>query len=190
MPLFALFILTGCEKIEGQLNVNSDLKLVSSKGVVRSVRVGTYEADVKAKTSKKITLRLNNDGDEKYVFALPSSIPSNGDFAFSAKQVGQPVDLNGNVTTAITNSPTTQRVESCTYTQNFRVCSPGPMGGMICRTETRQIPGRKMVTFYDRRTDKNVNLSIKAAGTEAVIADFNGDIAWVDRIITRQTQCR
>jgi hypothetical protein len=190
LPILAIFFLVSCERIEGQLNVTTDVKLINSDGASRLIRVGTYAADIKANTSKKITLRLNNDGDEKYTFALPSSVPSNGDFAYSSKQIGQPVDLNGNVTTAITNSPSTQRVETCTYTQNFRVCHPGPGGRMYCTTESRTIVGRKMITFYDRRTDKNVNLSIKAPGTNTEVADFHGDIAWIDRIITRETQCR
>jgi hypothetical protein len=190
IPLFAIILFAGCEKIEGQLNITTDLKLVNKDGVVRTLKTGTYQADIKANTSKKITLRLNNDGDEKYIFLLPTGIPANGDFAFSAKQVGQPVDLSGNVTTAITNSPTVQRVESCTYTRYIRVCHSGPGGRPYCTTEARPAFGRKHITHYDRTTDKNVNLSIKASGTNAEVADYHGDIVLVERIIVRETQCR
>jgi hypothetical protein len=190
LPLMALLALTGCEKIEGQLNVTTDVKLVNNDGVVRTIRVGTYEADIKANTSKKITLRLNNDGDEKYVFLIPSGIPSNGDFAFTSKQVGQPVDLRGNVTTAVTNSARVQRVEQCTYVINQRVCQTLPNGRTVCTIQQRTVYGRKWVTFYDRRTDKNVNLSIASIGTASEVADFHGDIAWIDRIVTNETPCR
>jgi hypothetical protein len=192
LPLMAIFLLAGCEKIEGQLNISKDVKLFNSDRVARILRVGTYSADIKANTSKKITLRLNNDSDEKYIFNLPegSKIPANGNFSFKAKEVGQPVDLSGSVATIISESDRMQSWRSCTFTERYNVCRPGPGGRPVCSTHTRIIQGQKLVTYFDRSTDKDVNLSISAEGSSEEVAQFQGDISWTDRIIVRETACR
>jgi F0F1-type ATP synthase gamma subunit len=53
---------------KGTFKITKAMKLRNSKGVVKSVAVGTYSADVNANTKKKITLRLNNDANEKFEF--------------------------------------------------------------------------------------------------------------------------
>jgi hypothetical protein len=192
LPLMAIFLLVGCEKIEGQLNISKDVKLFNSDRAARVLRVGTYSADIKANTSKKITLRLNNDSDEKYIFNLPegSKIPANGNFSFKPKEIGQPVNLSGSVATIVSNSDRIQSWKSCTYTEYYSVCTPGPGGSPICSTYPRIIQGQKLVTYFDRRTDKDVNLSIAAEGSLDEVAQFQGDISWIDRIIVRETSCR
>lgn len=191
LPLFAAAILfAGCEKIEGQLNVTNDLKIKTTKGVLRTLRVGTYSADIKANTKKKITLRLNNDADEKYEFNIPDgSIPSNGSFSYNSATVGQPVDLTGTVATAVTESPRRQTTESCQYTEAVQVCYPTPQGGMSCSIQQQTRYGTRWITYFDRRTEKDVALTIAAAGSGVESAQFTGDIVWIDRIVLSQTQC-
>lgn len=192
LPLFAAAILfAGCEKIEGQLNVSNDVKIKTTKGVMRTVRAGTYTADIKANTKKKITLRLNNDADEKYEFNIPDgSIPSNGAFSYNSATVGQPVDLSGTVATVVTESPRRQTTESCQYTEPVQVCYPVPNGGVSCTIQQQTRFGTRWITYYDRRTEKDVSLSIAAAGSGVESAQFQGDVVWNDRIILSQTQCR
>ncbi len=193
MPLLAAALLfVGCEKIEGQLNVTNDVKLISTKGATRTIRVGTYSADIKANTSKKITLRLNNDSDEKFVFNLPdgSRIPANGTFSFKSHEVGQPVDISGSVATTTQNSPVRQTTEQCTYWEPVQVCTPLPNGGMSCTVQNRQVFGMRWIEYYDRRTDKDLALSISAANAGSESAQFQGDVAFIERITLRATQCR
>ena len=192
MPLlFAAVLFAGCEKIEGQLNVTKDVKIRTTKGVVRIVRVGTYSADIKANTSKKITLRLNNDGDEKYEFNIPNgSIPENGSFSVKADTVGQPVDLKGTVVTTVTRGNTQQGTESCQYQTPVQYCYPsGPNGGVVCSTRWEMRYGQRWIQYYDNRTTKDVSLSISAANTTEEAAQFQGDIAWIDRVVISANQC-
>jgi len=193
MPILAAaLIFVGCEKIEGQLNVTKEVKLVTSKGVKRRIAVGTYSADIKANTSKKITLRLNNDSDEKYIFTLPdgSRIPSNGSFAFKASDVGQPVDISGTVSTVVTNGPVRTANESCTYTQPVQVCTQLPNGGVTCTIQQRTVFGYKWIEYYDRKTEKDIVMSINETQMAEEAAQFVGDATWFDRIVLRETQCR
>ncbi len=191
--LFSTLIFTGCEKIEGQINITKATNLRNSKGVVKSVAVGTYTADIKANTKKKITLRLNNDSNEKFEFNVPDgSIPSNGAFSVKSSVVGQPVDLSGNIVTVVTNSERRQTTESCQYQEAVQVCVPSgtPGGGVTCSIQYQTRYGSRWITFYDRRTDKDVTLSIAPAGSTEESGQFQGDIAWIERVELSSTQCR
>lgn len=183
--------LSSCEKIEGQLNVTTDMRLRNSDGVVNNLKVGTYSADIKANTSKKITLRLNNDSNEKYIFNIPDgSIPTNGNFNFKSDTVGQPVDLSGSVATTSTDSGRRQSTESCQYQTPVQVCYPVPNGGMACSIQYRTVYGTRFTTYFDRTTHKDVLLSIAAASTTNEVAQFQGQMDWVERIVINQSQCR
>lgn len=191
MPvLLAAFFMVGCEKIEGQLNITKDLKLKNNKGDTHLLRVGTYSADLKANTSKKITLRLNNDSDEKFVFNHNGNIPDNGAFMISSSTSGQPVDLSGTVATSVTNTNVRQTTESCTYQEAVQVCYPVPQGGVNCSVQYRTVYGTRWISYYDRQISKNVALSVKAANSAEESADFHGDIAWSERVVTSQSSCR
>lgn len=191
MPvILAAFLLVGCEKIEGQLNITKDLKLKNNKGDTHLLRVGTYSADIKANTSKKITLRLNNDADEKFVFNHNGNIPDNGAFNIPSSVSGQPVDLTGSVVTNVSETGTRETTQSCTYQEPVQVCYPMPQGGMSCSVQYRTVYGQQWIRYYDRLTTKNVILSVKAAAAADESADFHGDITFADRIVIGQSSCR
>lgn len=191
MPvLIAAFFMVGCEKIEGQLNITKELKLRNNKGDTHLLRVGTYAADIKANTSKKITLRLNNDSDEKFVFNHNGNIPDNGAFNIPSSVSGQPVDLSGTVVTNVTNSATRETTESCTYQEPVQVCYPVPQGGMNCSIQYRTVYGSRWIRYYDRQTTKNITLAVKTANESMESADFHGDISFAERIVIGQTGCR
>jgi hypothetical protein len=192
MPLaLTALVLVGCDRIEGQLNVSKDVKLVTTKGVGRLVRVGTYDADIKANTKKKITLRLNNDSDEKYEFNIPNgTIPSNGTFAYKSSTVGQPVDLSGVVATTVTDGQRQQTTQSCQWQEPVQQCFPIPQGGMQCQIVYQTRFGMQWIQYYDSTTVKDITLSIAAAGSTEESAQFLGHATWVDRIILSQSMCR
>jgi hypothetical protein len=193
LSLLFLFasLATGCNKIEGQLNVSKAVSLITSKGVSRNLQVGTYEADIKANTKKKITLRLNNDSDEKYEFNIPNgTIPSNGSFAYKSSTIGQPVDLKGSVATASTNGPRRQTTESCQWQEAVQVCQPLPNGGVACSVVYQTRYGSRWITYYDRTTTQDITLSITAANVVDESAQFLGNAVWVDRIVIGENQCR
>jgi hypothetical protein len=192
LPLIvAAVLITGCERIEGQINVTKDVDLKNSKGNSRTVRVGTYTADIKANTKKKITLRLNNESDEKFEFNIPDgSIPANGSFSYKSAVVGQPVDLSGTVQTVITETGISQATESCQYTVPVQHCFPLPNGGVSCSTQMETRYGRRWIQYFDRTTNKGVNLSIALANVTEESATFYGQAEWLERIIMNASQCR
>ncbi|MDO9181979.1 MAG: hypothetical protein Q7U04_06205 [Bacteriovorax sp.] len=187
--LISAFLLVGCEKIEGQLNITKELKLVNSNGETHSLKLGTYNADISVNNSKKLTLRLNNDANEKFVFKFNGNIPENGNFAVSSTVSGQPVDLAGTVSTVITESALRASTESCTYQRAVQVCYPQPKGGVFCSVQYQTVFGTHWVRFYERNTNKNVGIKVNAAGTSDESADFHGDLAYSERVIVDQSNC-
>lgn len=194
MPLLlAAAFLVGCERLEGQLNITKDLKLVNSKGDTHLLRVGTYSADLRQSTfGKKIVLRLNNDADEKFNFLIPegSQIPRNGTFKYSSVQIGQNVDLIGTVRTVSSDGPVRESVQQCTYTEPVTICYPGPQGQPVCSTQMRTVYGQQWMRYYDRTSSQDVVLSIAAPASTEESAQFTGANTWVDRIVISQMPCR
>lgn len=189
--LVAAALFAGCERIEGQINVTKEVRLENSRGNMRTIRVGTYTADIKANTKKKITLRLNNEGDEKYEFNIPNgSIPTNGTFAYKAATVGQPVDLSGIVATQVSESGIGQTTESCQYQYPVQSCWPLPNGGMNCSTHMETRWGTRWIQYFDRTTVKEVTLSIAVANTSEEAAQFTGSATDLERVVMSATQCR
>ena len=177
-------VLVGCDRIEGQLNITKEFKLINNRGVATTLAVGTYNADIDSNSKTRFTLRLNNDSNQKYVFNHSGNIPSNGNFKVESKVSGQPVDLNGTVTTRVTESQVQQRFETCSY--QVQICQQTPNGN-VCTLQTRF--GNQWTRYYDRQTDKNVTLSVSEANATEQSADFHGNVSYIDRIILSQTAC-
>lgn len=191
--LFGLTFLVGCDRLEGQLNVTKNITLKSSKGETRTINVGTYTADFRVSTlGKHLNLRLNNDTNELYKFKLPkgTKIPDNGTVKLNADQVGQNVDLVATVKTDYTDSPTVEGYESCTYSQDYTVCSPGPYGPFDCRIYSRVIVGTQWVRYYNRTTNQDFILSIAQAGSTLEAAQFLAQDTRSERIIKNRSLCR
>ena len=191
MPIILTAIfLVGCERIEGQLNITKDLKLINSKGSAHLLKVGTYNADLLTNSSKKITLRLNDDSAEKYIFNDNGNIPDNGPFSISSKVSGQPVDLSGDVAKVQTDSEIRYSTDSCTYEQPVQVCRRLPKGGTDCTVVYRTVNGTQLTKYFDRNTIQTVNVSVKKVSSSEESADFHGDISYTDRVVISQTICR
>ena len=78
--------------------------------------------------------------------------------------------------------------ESCTYQRPVQICNPTP-NGTVCTIQYQTVFGSHWLRFFDRQTDKNVSLSINAAGSVDQSADFHGDISYLERIIVNQGNC-
>lgn len=185
-------LVVACDRIEGTLKLDEAVTLTNTKGVKKSIAVNSYNADIKLKSKKSITLRLSNDSDDKFEFKIPSgkTIPSNGPFAFTSKEVGQPVDLEGTVKTIVTRSDTYSGWEMCQYTDYQTVCHAGPDGKPICTTVPVQRNGQEFVRYYVETVEKDVLMTIKNPGSANAAGDFIGDIAYSQRVYTSRSGCR
>ena len=190
IPVFiSAFFLVACERIEGLVTVLKDVKLKNSKGDIQLIRVGTYNADIKAKTSKKITLRLNNNSDEKFIFKHNGNIPESGTFTIPSNVSGQPVDLFGSIDTVVEKSDIKEARVSCSYEVPYQVCYPTPRGSVNCGVQTRIVYGNQWIRYYEVVSTKNVDLIIKTTNNNEVVGDFCGEIVDNQRTIINQSIC-
>lgn len=185
MPLFLTALLAvACNSIDGQLNVTKEFKLLNLSNQQTTINLGSYNADIQVNSKNRLTLRLNKDNNQKYNFNFNGNIPSNGTFEVPSNVSGQPVDLSGVVNTKISETPLKQTYQTCTY--QIQYCQPGPQGP-ICGIQT--VWGRQWITSFDRITEKNITLLVRAVGTKEDSADFHGDVTYVDNIIMNQSPC-
>jgi len=191
--MITLALLGGCKtRVEGQLNVTKDIKLRAFSGDKHLIKVGTYTADLSPNGKEKIALRLNNDKDERFNFAIPSNvkIPNNGTIKLTAAQVNQAADVNITVATAVSEGAVQEGYSSCSYELPTQYCYPVPNGGMNCHVEYRTVFGQQWERFFIRTTDKNVTLDVSEASATEVSAQFVGNSIVSDKVILNQTACR
>lgn len=189
--LMAVAIISfGCEKLDGQLNIAAPIKLVTTKGSTITVKPGTYASELKISNSKKLTLKLDDSG-QKFDFKIPkNSLPDNGTFKFLSATSGQPVDVNGEIKTVITDSGRRTTTETCHYQVPYQVCSPLPNGGQTCHIQYRQVMGMKWVEYFNRTTQRDVKLAIHNKSLNDNAADFFGDIEYTQRVVVNESMCR
>ena len=159
-PLFiltTLLFLTSCVNTKGTFIAHEGLvfkkkKLFSSRLKDVHVGAGSYEATLKFKTKKKLSLILNGE-DKKIVFEIPDGtrLPSNnGTLNLTAEQTGQPYDLFGEIQTDFSRSGQHSDYESCSWTTYRRECR------QICENKDEEREPRDRDDIRrDRRRDAN-----------------------------------
>jgi hypothetical protein len=184
-------LLSGCKtRVEGQLNVTKEIKLREFSGEKIAIRVGTYTADLSPNGKEKIALRLNNDNNQRFNFAIPTNvkIPDNGSVKLTAVQVNQAADVNITVATQVTDGPTQEGYSQCTYQMPMQYCYPSP-AGTICHIEYQTVFGQQWVRFFVRTTDKHLTLDVSEVAATEMSAQFIGSSNIADRIILNQSLC-
>lgn len=191
IALLALGLFVGCEKIEGDLTVEKDFNLKNSetRGLYK-IPAGSYHADMKF-TRSKMTLRLNNNNNEKFEFNRPrKDIPDNGSFTFKSAELGQPVDLSGDVHTVRTTLGHYSGWEFCEYDEPVQVCYPLPTGGQSCHIEYRRVRGQQYVKYHVDEIDRDIRIDIAQKDQAERSGSFASQSLWREKIYDSQGICR
>ena len=182
-------VATGCKySINGVLNVSDKLKLDDT-----TYRAGTYNSSVSIKKttfSKRYKVTLDVDGNKHtYKARKGVSIPANGDFRLSARQLNAPYGMRGNSTTNVTDEDRTRRgTESCSYSEPYTVCNTDHMGRVNCHTQYRIVTGSRNVEYFNRT--KEQDLTLRLMDGEKEVADFSGENTSTYRVYTYEGICR
>lgn len=189
LALSALFLLAGCETLEGNLDIRETIKLKNTdKQTVTLKPEIINNVSIKVKSKKKLELRIKG---QEFKFSVPkNSIPEHdGEFELSASQIGQPYDIEGAVDTIITRSGSRYERESCSYQRPVTVCRPMPTGGQACHTEFHTYYGWRDVRFHVDTYDKSVAIDFLRPGTTDLVAVFTGGNISHVRVYEYQGQC-
>lgn len=200
--------LAGCDPLKGNINVVKEFSLIvgdancvpgrgGSCPVEKKVKipVGTMESkvDFQSKRAAVLTVKVDRTSNSA-TFNIPKdkNIPERtGEFVLSARESGQPVDLAAGLTTQEHDSGITRGVEQCSYTRQERVCYPVPAPVyQDCRWESRTFWGYQEVEYYIHYTDRFMRANLLEAGTQNVVAQFNGEDHDSRKVYTYQGICR
>jgi hypothetical protein len=188
IPVFAsLLILSGCNDLEGNLVVHKDFSLQNTYTKDDdTLKEGNYRAKLGSTTfGRFIRLSIKGDLNSGYDFAIPKkSIPENGPFTISAKDLKQNVSLAGNIKTDVKDTDIREVNQDCTYYRQQQVCTNN-----VCHTVSYPVAGHQWVRFYDHFVDQSIDMMIDSADGETHLANFNGGISTVQRINVSETTC-
>lgn len=189
-----LAALAACKEIPGKLEVRRGFAATSgSNGLftrAETVRVipGKYAAELQIVSSTKANLKLKlPTGEKKLKLAIPrKTLPSwEGSFKYSAAQLGQPFDMTGSLKTTVTTGPEISGVESCTRTHQSYVCGHRGRCGVVTHTTF----GTQNVSYYNKYTRQNVTARLLSAGKTDILAVFDGEGNWSEKVYTFQSPC-
>lgn len=184
--------LTGCNQVDGQLNVTDALTLKNESGSAKKIEPGTYTANLSTSLfGKRIKLQLNKSNDEIYDFKIPdgTKLPTNGEFTLKSSDIGQAVDLKGTVETKTTDSESKEAYSSCTYSEPYTVCSSGPNGAPICSVAYRTVFGSQWERYHDHFVDQHLTMNVIPSDAKTSAAEFTGELNTVQRVVEMQSGC-
>ena len=182
----AMLMLVACVKVNGNLKVSDHLLFSKSSSSRDVVLAGDYKAQVSLKGRKKLTLKLESDFDKKKIkVKLPKGflLPKEGSFSYKSKELNQPFDLSGLLSTTFSYGEVVTTHESCRI-DNYGYCDyyydyprygnyygsyvTGPRPHYACYP----VYGQRKVTYRMKTTKTGLDLRFVQEGKEK--ASFKG----------------
>lgn len=205
-----LIALSGCDEIDGQLQVNQAINLKAGKKTV-TLAQGLYDAQLEPKSATKVNLEVKIGKDKKdFSFQVSKGkklIADDGQINIAARESGQAYDVLGQQQINVSNSESIRTWESCTFSiQEYRchreafpeTCNDDGRGHRRCRgggfrqvcgNETVFVSGRQDVEYYIRTTVTSVALDLVVPNSSDAVAHFSGSRAENERIYTYRGFC-
>ncbi|MBT7609687.1 MAG: hypothetical protein HN576_08015 [Bacteriovoracaceae bacterium] len=179
----SVLLLTSCvTKVRGKFDVMENITLKTKKKMV-TIKEGTYRGTLGFKTKKKLTLKLDLDGEagKKITFTLPKGIrisDYSGDFEIPASTTGQKYGIKGHVDTKTETSRLFEGVETCYNREIITRCRRVPNNNngytRVCTDTSISFEGRRYYTYFHETDDRIFELDLLSnLGTR--MASFDGN---------------
>lgn len=200
MRNIAIFIVmlsfVSCKKFTGDLLVNDHIFFKSGNSS-QVLLTGEYKAQLKVKRNNKFTLKLKSEYDKKSIkFKLPKklSLPTEGSFYFNSKQISQPFDLEGQISTQVSFGEEITEQETCNLYDNYGYCdfifvdrgfgpwgpyTSGPFPAHYYDCRNPYYLGERKVTYKVKTTLNSVKLSFIQEQSKK--ANFLGENATAEK---------
>ena len=194
--------LVSCKEISGTLQVQESFMAIvnnkcgwdpfSSCEPTKKIEIpyGNYSATINFSSKSEISINMKaNAFKETIILKRPKNFefPENGHFQLTSAQVNQTFDIQGRVTTTVTDSNSVRENESCTYTVNDYVCYPGSNGQPQCGYQNRTVWGYRYVEYFIRNTTKN--LVSDFFENQKSLAQFSGEQTEAEKIYLFTSRC-
>ncbi len=182
----ALFLLSSCVDLTGQLKVLKSFNIKSGSQLV-VVKEGQYKnkLDIKKNRIKATLENSSNKINFEIKTGTSNSIPENGKFELRSTEISQPFNILGQVETKVSRSGTKSTFQSCRYMSNETYCTPQ---GCITRPVERY--GQQRIDYYDEVKDQKVNFNITdEIDLNSTHAEFSSQSQTSRRVIVREGFC-
>ncbi len=197
-----LLLLAACDPFEGVISVKQQMIVKSSENsagcnpgdgswcdkiVNVTIPVGDHSAKLDFASRNQIQLKLKINGKKMQInLDLPKklNVPDNGNWEITATDLGQDFGALGNSVTQVTESGTYRGYESCNYQRSEVVCTPRG-----CYSEWRTVYGQQQVEYFERRTNQQIEVNFVKETQSAILAEFKGQKASVEKIYRYRGQC-
>jgi hypothetical protein len=191
-----------CVTLDGQLDVKQAMSAKKRGGFLNlklvevQIQPDLYQAHLKANSDKSYTLKL--EGHDTILLPIKSekslNIPSSGRIAISHSDINQPFDVQGEISTDITDSATSDIVEECswTVTENHckKICDKPDHCDIQCKDEQVTLYGHHEVRYHYQTIDRAVALNLLKQDKPEVLASFHGTDSETNKITEFEGQCR
>jgi hypothetical protein len=190
----AMLFLTACDPYEGILTVQEAFVVKSTDKNNDSVDsvivpIGELKAKFEFPSKKEIIIKTKIDGKKRTLnLVLPKklSIPENGSFSIAAADLGQEFGASGITESKIEEGPTRSGYQSCTYQRRETYCFTNPNGQVVCQDRWYTVNGQQYIEYHDRTTDQSISVRFEH---DAVLANFQGQRSFSERVVHHQGQC-
>lgn len=208
LSILSLFLVLGCDPVDGNLTVTkkftvkkmtdpqclNDAFSCMNQDENQQVETGSYDMKLDIDSKKSLFLQISKKWTLiKLELNMPEnkSVPSTGELKLSASDSGQPFDFTIKSQTDITNSSMQNGSESCSERVQTEVCYivPGNPPTKKCEIKWVTAKGLQYVEYYYRNTYQQVESLFLAENTEEVLAVYKGSRSDSDKIYTRRDRC-
>lgn len=197
-----------CVNLNGQLNVKTPMNVKVKGGFLNlktknvELAAGAYRAELKVNSAKSFSLKLRLDKEDDKDITIPLKsekefdLPSNGAVRVAGKDISQPFDLNGTITTTISSSDPVRTYESCSYTRYERRCEVNcrrtDRGALHCdcRDVLVTLYGTRIVDSHYNYTHRNLEAELLDESSRSQLATLSASGTESDRVTDYYGECR
>ena len=180
--------LSSCDPFEGVFQVKKTFVMTDTYGANYQIPVGSQNTSFEFWSGNRASMKLVIDNTaQEIMIQLPSAneLPENGQFEMPASQLGQKFSIKGTTETKRIDSDLFRGYEQCNYTRYEYVCYI-VNNQQVCRQEQRTIYGQQRVEYFNRRTNKKLNVNFLDT---SLLATFSGTRSTSERVYTFKDYC-
>ncbi|MBY0414478.1 MAG: hypothetical protein K2Q18_09945 [Bdellovibrionales bacterium] len=205
MLLGVLLLSVSCVELNGTLSVSEAFSVKKKSGFLNlktklvKVEKGQYQAELKSKSSRNLSLKLKGGSLGEIDIPIKSSdglnIPADGQIYIEGKKIDQPFNVSGSIATDIDHYGYDHELLKCQFERVEKHCEKvcdkeTQKCDVVCKEVTVTFEGLKDVDYHYRRTDRQASLEFMAEGSTAIVATLPVRGIETDKIIDRESACR
>lgn len=205
MLLSVLLLSVSCVDLNGSLQVNEAFNVKKKSGFLNlktkivTLLPGQYSAELVVKSSKNLKLILKGGDLGEINIPIKShdnlNIPRNGQFYIEGKNINQPFNVSGTISTVFNHYGYTNEVLKCQRQFQEKRCEKicnkeAGTCDIACKEVTITIEGLQEVSYHFVSTERQTDIELIPENSSTVVAILPIRGIETEKIIDRESVCR